>query len=147
METLTNVWNYLQTIPLETWSQIGGYLAASGIIATVLQFTKKKFSIDGKKLITGLLATFSLFASVAEYLVTHNPGSPLPEIGSLWAYVMAGAVILHRFAVSPAYYRIEAALRNFADKVDTYKAEKYAPPAPTVVPPSQPSEQPQGFAE
>lgn len=136
MEIITNTWHYLQSIPASTWSQIGAYLVASGVIASLLQVVKNRFHIDEKKLITGLLALFSALASTADYLVTNNPAAPLPEIGSLWAYLIAGAVILHRFAVSPAYKALETWLTNLMNKVSAYQITKK---------PAVAAEQPTGF--
>lgn len=130
MELAMRIWLYLESVPVEFWQTVGTALVTSGVISLVLQFIKKKFQIDGKKLVATMLSTMTFLASVTQFLVTNNPGSPLPEIAQYWAYVMAGAVILHRFFVSPLYRRVETALRNFQDKVEAYKEEKYSAPLP-----------------
>lgn len=134
MHELTDLWHYLTSIPLDTWTQILDYIAASGLVALVLQVIKRKLGIDSKHIILALLSGMSLLASASDYLITNNPAPPLAGIGSVWAYVLALAVIIHRFAVSPAFKALQTWLENRSKPV-------VATPVVT------PSQTPQGFAE
>ena len=137
MELIKAAIEYVVNQPLETWLTIAGYLGGSTVIAVILQFLKKRFNIDSKKVVMGLLSSFTALASVADYLVTNNVGAPLPELAHTWAYLMALAVVIHRFAVSPLYARLSAAVQRFLAKVDASQASKpsVAAPAVPVLPP------------
>lgn len=130
MDKIIDFLMYLQDLPTEFWTTVLGVLITSGVISIFLQFAKKHFKLDGKKTVASLLSLMTLAASVTDFLVTNNPGSPLPEITQYWAYVMAAAVVLHRFFVSPLYRRLAEALKAFGEKVDSYKQEKYNAPLP-----------------
>lgn len=128
MDTVREVINYFATISPYSWQALGAFLAGSTVIAGLLQIVKHKLQIaDAKKLIMFLLGFFSFLASFADFVIQQNAVHPLPDIGKLTVALIGGATVLHRFAVSPAYYKIVAkltALGAWLDGVKAYQASQ-----------------------
>jgi hypothetical protein len=137
MQTITELWQYLQTVPIVTWEHILDVVAASGLFSLILQILKLRLHIDSKHLLLGMLAVMSFLGSAAAYVLSTTTAPPLPAIANYWAYIMAAATILHRFAVSPMFKALQAWLER-----------KVATPTPVpVMPAEQAPATPQGFAE
>ncbi len=139
MDLIVHLWQYLASIPAETWIRLLEGITASGVVVLALQWLKKKFNIDGKRVLVALLTGMSGLASLAGFLVTYGPTSNIavlvPELAQIWTFIMVSAVLIHRFAVSPLYKKLEATLRDWADfKASRTPAEK--PESERPVPPS-----------
>jgi hypothetical protein len=139
MEIFNEVVNYFNSVPASTWHALGAFLGGSTAIAALLQIIKHKFNItEAKKLLAFLLGFISFLASFADFLLQQNATHPLPTIGKLTIELIGAATLIHRFAVSPAYYKLAAKLANlqaWLDKVAAYEAGQKpavaAPVAPT----------------
>jgi hypothetical protein len=134
MHLLNEVINYVSNLPPSTWTTLVSYLGGSTLVASVLQVLKHKFKFaDAEKLIVFALGFFSFIAAFADFLLQSNPTlSALPWLGHATGLLMAGAVVVHRFAVSPAYYSLTARLQGF-DKL-LKEAEKEDLPAAGAIP-------------
>lgn len=129
MHFIHEVINYISNQPTSTWTTLASYLGGSTIVASVLQIAKHKLNFaNAEKLIVFALGFFSFLAAFADFLIQSNPTlSALPFIGHATGLLMAGAVVVHRFAVSPAYYSLSLRLKGF-DKL-LKEAEKEQLPA------------------
>lgn len=132
--------NYLTNLPPSTWTSVLSFLGGSAVIATILQFIKKKFNMDEmKKLVVALAGIFSYIAASASYLLTHAATSPLPTIAGNGTKLLALATLIHRFAVSPAGTKLASVnantvqpwLQAVAKTKAEIKAAKGAETAPT----------------
>lgn len=135
MNSVHEIINYITSQPLSTWTTLGSYLGGSTLVASVLQIVKHKFKFaDAEKLIVFMLGFFSFVAAFADFLIQNNPTlSALPWLGHATGLLMAGAVVVHRFAVSPAYYKLTAKLQTFDKLVKEAEADQLPP---TVIPES-----------
>lgn len=95
--------NYLTNLPPSTWTSVLSFLAGSSVVALAVQLVKKKLNLDEmKKLVIALASIFSYIAAAASYIISHATTSPLPTIAGNGTKLLALAVLIHRFAVSPA---------------------------------------------
>lgn len=115
MNFIHEVINYLANQPASTWTTLGSYLAGSTLVAGLLQILKHKLNFaDAKKVIVAATGLFSFLAAFADFLLQSNATNPLPTIGHMTGLLMAGAVVVHRFAVSPGYYKLVKQLNKFS---------------------------------
>jgi hypothetical protein len=139
METVQHLINFVANQPTSTWTTVLSYLAASTLVATVLQVVKHKFSIaNAKKLVTVLLGVLSFVTAFADYLISTTAQNPT-ALGRNTAAIVAGAVFVHRFAVSPLYNKVVVSLTSLVKDANAYRAS--VAPAP-VVSPELPAEVP-----
>jgi hypothetical protein len=124
--------NYIANQPASTWTTLASYLGGSTVVASVLQVLKHKFKFaDARNLLVFALGFFSFIAAFADFLIQSNPTlSALPWLGHTTGLLMAGAVVVHRFAVSPAYYSLSLKLRGFEKLLK--EAEKEQLPAAVI---------------
>lgn len=140
MDTMQNFVNVIINQPTSTWTTLGAYLGGSTIVATVLQLVKHKFSItDRKKLVTFLLGAFSFLAALGDFVISTANQSP-KALGSHTAIILGGAVLVHRFMVSPVYHKVVVSLKSLVDDAKAYRAAT-TPPAEV----SEASAEPQQF--
>lgn len=134
MDTLHQIFNYLNNLPASDWTTLLSYLGGSTVVASILQVLKHKLNFaEAQKLIVVLLGVFSFLASFADFLIQSNPNlSALPWLGKTTALLMAGAVVVHRFAVSPAYYKLNLKLSNLGKLLKEVEGEQAAAKAPTL---------------
>lgn len=134
MDTLHQVFNYLSNLPASDWTTLLSYLGGSTVVASVLQILKHKLNFANmEKLIVFMLGFFSFLASFADFIIQSNPNlSALPWLGKTTALLMAGAVVVHRFAVSPAYYKLNLKLSNLGKLLKEVEGEQAATKAPTL---------------
>lgn len=130
MNLVHQIINYITSQPPTTWTTLASYLGGSTAVASVLQIVKHKFKFaDAEKLIVFMLGFFSFIAAFADFLIQSNPTlSALPWLGHATGLLMAGAVVVHRFAVSPAYYKLTAKLQGFDKLVKETETEQLLPP-------------------
>lgn len=114
--------HYFTSLPPATWTTVLSYVGGATGIATFLQIIKRKYKIDGPKLISFLLGVFSLIASGADYLISHVATSPLPTIFGNGSKLLAAAFFVHRFAVSPVSAWIEKQLLSIISDAATYRS-------------------------
>lgn len=128
MEFVHEVTNYINSLPASTWTTLGSYLAGSTLVATVLQVAKHKFNFAGaSKFVVFALGFLSFLAAFADLLLQANAVSPLPQLGHVTGLLMAGAVVVHRFAISPAYYSVTNKLKGFNTLLKEAESEEATP--------------------
>lgn len=133
MQFVHEVINYIGSQPASTWSTLGAYLAGSTVVASALQVVKHKFKFaDAKKLIVFVMGFFSFLVAFADLLLQANLTHPLPQLGHVTGLLMAGAMVVHRFAVSPAYYAITAKAQRIGKLLDEVEQENTNLPLPAV---------------
>lgn len=138
MNFVHEIVNYINNLPPDTWSTLGSYLGGSALVASLLQVLKHKFNFaDAKKVLVFASGALSAVVAIADFLLQANSSNPLPTIGHMTGLLMAGAVIVHRFAVSPGYYK----LATYFQKASTYlgNVEAYAASQKAVATPAQPN--------
>lgn len=135
MNFVHEVINYITSQPPTTWTTLVSYLGGSTAVASVLQIVKHKFKFaDAEKLIIFMLGFFSFLAAFADFLIQNNPTlSALPWLGHATGLLMAGAVVVHRFAVSPAYSKLATKLQGFDKLLKEAETEQQLPVAAPVV--------------
>lgn len=137
MNFIHEVINYITSQPPTTWTTLASYLGGSTAVASVLQIVKHKFKFaDAEKLIVFALGFFSFLAAFADFLIQSNPTlSALPFLSHATGLLMAGAVVVHRFAVSPAYYKLATKLQKFDKALKEAETEQLSAiaPIPTAV--------------
>lgn len=141
MNLVHEIINYITSQPPTTWTTLISYLGGSTLVASVLQVVKHKFKFaDAEKLIVFMLGFFSFLAAFADFLIQSNPSlSALPYLGHATGLIMAGAVVVHRFAVSPAYYKLASKAQNFESLLkEAEKEQTNEPNLPTSVTTSPP---------
>lgn len=86
-------------------------LAGTGtFVAIVLQLVKHFGKLqEAKKTVTALLGLLSFLGDQAANILNILPPNAAGQLG----WVITFAVFMHRFAVSPAYYRLVKVLENF----------------------------------
>lgn len=121
--------NYLTNLPPSTWTTLASYLGGSTVVASILQIVKHKLNFaEARNLIVLALGFFSFLAAFADFLIQANPAlSALPWLGHVTGLVMAGAVVIHRLAVSPVYYRLAAKLQTFNKLLKEVEVEQLVP--------------------
>lgn len=139
MNLVHEVISYLVNQPASTWTTLGSYLAGSTLVAGLLQVVKHKFNFaDAQKLVTFMLGFFSFLAAFADYLLQANATNPLPTLGRTTGLLIGGAVLVHRYAVSPGYYKFIAQagkFSNFLKDLQAFQAsQKAAAPAAPATP-------------
>lgn len=114
--------NFILNQPSSTYTTILSYLGGSTAVAAVLQVVKHKLNIaEAKKLVTFLLALFSFIAAFADYILQTTAQNPL-ALGRNTGYIIAGAVFVHRFVVSPSYDKLVNGLGGLVKDAATYRA-------------------------
>lgn len=130
MNHVQEVINYIANQPSSTWTTLASYLGGSTLVASVLQVAKHKLNFAGaSKLVVFALGFFSFLAAFADLMLQTNAINPLPQLGHVTGLLMAGAVVIHRFAVSPAYYMLSTKAQKFSKLLDEVDQEKKAQPA------------------
>lgn len=123
--------HYIQSVPSSTWTSLLSFLGGSTLVASLLQVVKHKLNIaEAKSLVTFLLGLFSFLAAFANYILSATSQNPT-VLGQHTAMIVAGAVFIHRFAVSPAYNKGVVGLSNLVNDAHTYRAS-VAPLSTTV---------------
>jgi hypothetical protein len=141
MQTIHHLVNFIANQPPSTWTTVLSYLGGSTLVASLLQVVKHKLSIaDAKKLVTILLGTFSFVAAFADYLLSTTAQNPT-SLGRNTAAIMAGAVLVHRFAVSPVYNKVVLGLTGLLNDAAAYRAS-IAPVEPLAATPEPSVETP-----
>ena len=133
---MQDIIQYLSSLPMSTWTTLLSYLGGAAGIATALQLIKRKYKLDGPKLVSFLLGVFSLVTSGADYLITNAATSPLPTILGNGSKLLAAAFFVHRFAVSPLSAWIEKQLLSLITDANNYRSMTKAPDTVTIPAPS-----------
>lgn len=130
---MQNVLDAFNTIPASSWAALFTLIGGSTIVAVLLQTIKHYFGLhDAKKFITFLLGFFSFAAAFANLLISAVAQSP-QILGAHTAEIMAVAVVVHRFAVSPLYRKLVLFLNSVAGYRASLQPVLAAPVATPVV--------------
>lgn len=126
MQQINDIINYVSSIPSSEWHALFAYLAGSTIVASVLQIVKHKLNFaEAQKLVVFALGFLSFLAAFANFLLQNIPNvSAIPYLSHVTALLMAGAVIMHRFVVSSAYYKTIEYLQKFGALLKEVEAEE-----------------------
>jgi hypothetical protein len=130
-------YTYQQVV--NNWPTIIAFIGGSAGLSVLLQLIKKKLNLDeAKKIVITLLALFSYISAGAQYLISNSATSPLPTVLGNGSKLLALAVIIHRFAVSPSYAKLESYFTPlFAAaaqlRAETSEAVTVAPDVPSEV--------------
>lgn len=119
--------NYISSVPDEAWVHGVQIVIGSTAVATALQILKFKLNIqDAKKAVTVLLGVLSAVTATADFVLQSaslHPGL----IGKETAQIIALAVFIHRFAVSPLYNKFYLTLTSLVSDARAYRAAKQQP--------------------
>jgi hypothetical protein len=142
-DVLQAVGQLLLSQPSSTWGAVLSLSGVAGAIAVILQVAKKtlieknyvltirfwpfkkKTTITTEGAVLLILAGMSLSTSALNYIVTHSNDPVLTELFQRWAEIVAIAVYLHRFTVSPGY----AAVRRFLLDIKNGRNQRQTPTA------------------
>lgn len=117
-------YNYVINQPASTWTTVGSYVGGSAIVATVLQFFKKKFNLDeARKLILFLAGFLSFLVAAANDYLQTTPQSPTTLVHTT-LFLTAVATFVHCFAVSPTTEKLLPKFQAFFTAVATVQAAK-----------------------
>lgn len=85
-------------------------LGSGGAVAVVLQILKHyKIGLkESKVAVVVLLTGLSFLATLADYVLQFSNMNPKLVVGQYWGDIIAAAVVIHRFSVSPMYYKLDA---------------------------------------
>ena len=90
-------------------------LASGTGVALTLQVIKHYGKLgEAKKTVVFLLTALSFLASLADSVLQFSGQNPKLIVGSHLGSIVAVAVIAHRFAISPAYYKLVGWLEAIA---------------------------------
>lgn len=112
-------------------------LGSGGVVAVVLQ-TLKHYKVnlkESKIAVVALLTGLSFLATLADAVLQFSGQNPKLVVGQYWGDIIAAAVVIHRFSVSPLYYKLDAwrqAQKQDKAAAAAYRAEHA--PAQSAVP-------------
>lgn len=131
MNSVHEVVTYIINQPPTTWTTLLSFLGGSTLVASVLQVVKHKFNFaEAEKFVVFVLGFFSFLAAFADFLIQSNPTlSALPWLGHTTTMLVGGAVIVHRFVVSPVYYKLNTKLQGFEKLLEEAETEQKLPVA------------------
>jgi hypothetical protein len=126
MNFIHEIINYITGIPASEWQTLATWLAGSTVVASVLQVAKHKLNFaDMQKVVVFALGFLSFLVAFADFLLQNvTTVSALPFLGQATGALMAGAVIMHRFVVSGAYYKVTELLKKFSGLLKEIEAEE-----------------------
>lgn len=114
--------NFVVNQPTSTWTTVLSFLGGSTIVASLLQVIKHKLNIsEAKTLVTFLMGVMSFLVAFANYIMQSSAQNPT-VLGQHTAFIVAGAVFIHRFAVSPIYTKVVGGLTSLIKDAGTYRA-------------------------
>lgn len=124
---MQHILNYINSIPAGSWAAIFSLIGGSALVASLLQVIKHYFKLhDAKKFVTFLLGFLSFGAAFVDFII--NASSQSPQIlGAHTAEIMAIAVTLHRFVISPLYTKLVLFLNSVSGYRDSLKPAVVAP--------------------
>jgi uncharacterized membrane protein len=125
MQHIQEIYNSLTSIPASEWQSLLAWLAGSTLVASVLQVAKHKLNLaEAQKMVVFALGFLSFLAAFADFLLQNaNTVNALPFLGQATSALMAGAVLVHRFVVSGAYYKVEQAINKFSNLLKEIEGE------------------------
>lgn len=128
---MQHILDSLNAVPASSWAALLSLLGGSALVASVLQVIKHYFGLhDAKKFVTFLLGFLSFVAAFVDLIISTTSQSP-QVLGAHTAEIMAIAVVVHRFIVSPIFSKIIL----FLNSVAGYRASlKPAPVAQVSMP-------------
>lgn len=114
------------TILKANWPTIVTLLGSGSGVAVVLQAIKHFGKLeDAKKFVMFLLGLLSTAAALADAVLQHKTGTAL---GVDLGWVVTAAVFVHRFAVSPGYYKLTNFFEGVYKDAQTYRSETLVQP-------------------
>lgn len=129
MPDLNSLVQLLTNLIPHNWDSVFTLLGLSATVAIVLQTIKHYGKLqDAKKTVVFLLGALSFAITVADAAIQYNGQNPKLVVSTHLGWVIALAVLIHRFAVSPIYYKIVNTINTYNEAL-AYKAAT-SPPAP-----------------
>lgn len=128
--------------------EILAYLGSSAGLSSVLQGVKKRFNLDAaKKFVVSLLTVASFGGATLQYYLSSDIKSALPQILEHGSLVFTAAVLVHRFMVSPVYYKLTSYLKPIFQAASELRTEAQAlQKSQTVAPTETPAPTPPQFS-
>jgi hypothetical protein len=115
----------LSTLTPHDFNTILALLGSGAGVAVALQVIKHFGKLqDAKKTVTVLLGGLSFIASFADWALQYGNQNPKVVIGSHLGWVITAAIFTHRFAVSPAYYKVTSFLNGIYADAEAYRKEQ-----------------------
>lgn len=126
MNFVHEVINAIANQPTSTWTTLGAYLGGSTLVASLVQILKHKLNFaDAKKAlvaVTGFISFLAAFANLVLSNSTQLSGlQAIPWLGHVTLLLLGGATVIHRFLVSPGYYKLAAGLQKASNWLDAVK--------------------------
>jgi hypothetical protein len=123
------------------------YLSGATSIALIVQWIKKRFKLEdrltvfkleARKFIIVLLGVVSTLAALADVVINNSNGNTLlqllPQAASIWPWLVALAVVIHRFVVSGTWRFFSEWLEDRAGYKAYKQSQKATPLAETIQP-------------
>jgi hypothetical protein len=128
MQHIQEIYNALNSVPQDQWQTLLTWLGGSALVASVLQVAKHKLNFaEAEKAVVFALGFLSFIAAFGDFILQNSDTvNALPYLGQATSALMAGAVIMHRFVISGAYYKTIATLTKFKGLLKEIEAEEQA---------------------
>lgn len=121
---MTEIINFIKAMTPQDWSTIAGIVGAGAAVSIVLQTVKHYLQLkEAKKVVMFLLGAFSFLASFADWFLQFHASNPAATAGRLTGWIFTAAVILHRIAISPLYYKVTSYFEGIYKDAKLYRQE------------------------
>jgi hypothetical protein len=118
-QIITGLWALVPRDP----NVIIAFLGSGTVVAVLLQVVKHFGKLEeAKKTVVFLLTALSTIVAYAGDVLQFVPAQATAVFGEQVAAVLGFAVVVHRFGVSPAYYKLIALLEKFKQVFSDAKA-------------------------
>lgn len=122
LQHLINAYNQL---PANAFSILLAVIGGGTSVSVVLQAIKHwKGWQDRKGLIMGLLSFLSFLPVFADWYINYSSQNPITWMGKYTTIVLGVAVLIHRVAVSPLYYKVTSFINGIYGDAKAYRAEQ-----------------------
>lgn len=132
-------WDYLQSVPRESWIMLIAGIATLPIVSVAVETIKRwHFFRKGeeltKKWVSFWLGFSAFLVTALQGFIIYGTTNP-KFLGERTLEVVGGATLLYSFLMSARYKKVAAALSKWVANGRAIKAQA-GPAAPTVVPPN-----------
>lgn len=127
MDYIHHIINILSVLVPHDPNTILTFLGSGTVVAILLQAVKHFGKLqEAKKTVMFLLGVLSFAVTYADSFLQFTGQDPKAVVGSELGWVITLAVFIHRFAVSPGYYKLLTQLdklKTVFSNADAYRAE------------------------